>query len=133
MWNKHRRKEQMGNSNPKCKQPNWEESKQEILKQKSFVDKYGVTYKQVCLGKVSDLTPSRKHRYLGRPARNLDAQGGYKGYMRYYGDSDEQRDSDWWRDLIKEGKKHGIYIRPSSDKNRTFIMAGIKIRDRSET
>lgn len=52
--------------------------------------------------------------------------------MRYSGDSDEQRDNNWWRDLIKEGKKHGIYIRSSDDKHRTFVMAGIKIRDRQK-
>jgi hypothetical protein len=111
----------------------WEKLREEILRQESFVDEYGDEYKQTCLGKVSDHTPSGKHRDFGRPARNLDAQGGYKGYTRYSGDSDEQRDSDWWRALIAEGKKHGIYIRPSSDKDRAFIMAGIKIKDRSET
>ena len=111
----------------------WEKLKEEILRQESFVDKYGDECKQTTLGKVSDLTPSGKHRDFGRPARNLDAQGGYKGYLRYSGDTDEQRDSDWWRDLIEAGKKHGIYIRPSSDKNRTFVMTGIKIKDRSET
>jgi len=69
----------------------------------------------------------------------LNASGSYKGYERAPElltrpiDKAEQEDSDWWRDLIEEGKQHGIYIRPSSDKNRTFIMAGIKIRDRSET
>lgn len=110
----------------------WEKVKKGILRQKSFFDKYGDECKEITLGRVSDLAPSGKHRDFGRPARNLDAQGGYKGYMRYSGDSDEQRDSDWWRDLIKEGKKHGIYIRPSDDKHRTFVMAGIKIRNRSE-
>lgn len=52
--------------------------------------------------------------------------------MRYSGDSDEQRDSSCWGDLLEEAKKHRIYIRPS-DENRAFIMAGIKIKDRSET
>lgn len=112
---------------------NWETLKEEILRQESSFDKDGNEYKEICLGRVSDLTPSGKHRNLGRPARNLDAQGGYIGYMSYSGDSDEQRDSDWWRDLIEERKKHGIYIRPSPDKHRTFIMAGIKTKDRSET
>ena len=117
---------------PSIKDINWEKLKEEILGQKSLIDKYGDECKEISLGKVSDLTPSGGHRDFGRPARNLDAQGGYKGYMKYSGDSDEQRDSDWWRDLIEEAKKHGIYIRPSSDKNRTFIMAGIKIKDRTE-
>ena len=91
----------------------WEKLKEKILRQESFVDKYGDEYKEVSLGKVSDFTPSCKHRFFGRPARNLEAQGSYKKYMRYSGDSDEQRDSDWWGDLIDEGKKHRIYIRPS--------------------
>jgi len=121
------------------KNPDWEKLKEEILRQESFVDKYGDECKEISLGKVSDLTPSGKHRDFGRPARNLNASGSYKGYVRAPElltrpiDETEQEDSDWWRDLIEEGKKHGIYIRPSSDKNRTFIMAGIKIKDRSET
>jgi hypothetical protein len=98
----------------------------------SFIDKYGDECKEIFLGKVADLTPSGKQRDFGRPARNLIDQGSYKGYVRT-DETDEQEDSDWWRDLIEEGKKHGIYIRPSSDSNRSFIMAGIKIRDRTET
>ena len=109
---------------------NWKTLKEEILRQESFIDKYGDTCKEISLGKVSDLTPSGKHRDFGRPSRNLMWTGSYKGYMRA---PIEQEDSDWWKDLIEEGKKHGIYIRPSPDKHRTFIMAGIKIKDRSET
>ena len=117
---------------------NWEKLKQKILRQKSFIDKYGDECKEISLGRVSDLTPSGKHRDFGRPARNLEAQGSYKGYVKAPElltrpiEKAEQEDSDWWRDLIKEGKEHGIYIRPSDDKHRTFVMAGIKIRDRSE-
>jgi hypothetical protein len=110
---------------------NWEKLKEEILRKKSDKDKCGYEYKEIFLGKVSDLTPSGRHRDFGRPARNLYFQGGYKGYMRYSGDSDEQQDSDWWRDSIEEAKKHGVYIRPS-DKSRKFIMAGIIIKDRPE-
>jgi len=117
---------------------NWKELKQEILRQESFFDKYGDVCKQISLGRVSDLTPSGKHRDFGRPARNLTAQGSYKGYEKNPEllvrpiDKAEQEDNDWWRDLVDEGKKHGVYIRPSSDKHRTFSMAGIKIKDRSE-
>jgi hypothetical protein len=117
----------------------WEKLKEEILRQKSFVDKYGDECKEISLGKVADLTPSGRQRDFGRPARNLNASGSYKGYVKAPKsltgpiDKSEQEDSDWWRDLIEQGKKHKIYIRPSSDKNRTFIMAGIKIKDRSET
>jgi hypothetical protein len=115
-----------------AKNLNWEKLKEEILREESFINERGDECKEKPLGKVSDLTPSGKHRDFGRPARNLDAQGSYKGYMRYSGDSDEQRDSDWWRDLIEEAKKHGIYIRPSSDRNRISIVAGIKVKDRPE-
>lgn len=84
----------------------WEKLKEEILRQESFVDKYGDTYKETCLDRVSDLTPSGKHRCFGRPARNLDAQGGYKNYlMCYSGTPDEQRDSDWWGTLLEKRKK----------------------------
>lgn len=117
----------------------WEKLKEEILRQESFVDRYGDEYKRTCLGKVSDLTPSGKHYDFGRPARSLIDKGSYIGYVRAPElltrppNKIEQRDSDWWRALIAEGKKHGIYIRLSSDKDRAFIMAGIKIKDRSET
>jgi len=113
--------------------------KQKILAQKRFVDKKGDVHKQISLGRVSDLTPSGKHRDFGRPARNLEAQGSYKGYVKTPEllirpvDRAEQEDSDWWQNLIDEGKGHDVWIRPSSDKYRTFIMAGIKIKDRSET
>lgn len=117
----------------------WEKLKEEILRQESFVDKHGDECKEISLGKVSDLTPSGKHRDFGRLARNLEAQGSYKGYVRAPElldrpiNKDEQEDNDWWKDLFDEGKRYGIYIRPSSDKHRTFIKAGIKIKDRSET
>ncbi len=116
---------------------NWEELKQKILEQKSFVDKYGDVHKQISLGRVSDLTPSGKHRDFGRPARNLMAPGSYKGYVKAPEllarpiDEAEQEDIDWWKDLVDEGKKHDIWIKPSSDKHRLFIMAGIKVTDRS--
>lgn len=117
----------------------WEKLREEILRQESFVDECGDEYKQTCLGKVSDHTPSGKHRDFGRPARNLIDEGSYIGYVRAPElltrppNKIEQEDSKWWTHLIAEGKKHGIYIRPSSDKDRAFIMAGIKIKDRSET
>jgi len=117
----------------------WKELKQKILRHESFVDKYRDECKQIALGKVSDLTPSGKHRNFGRPARNLMPQGSFKGYVKAPEllirriNKAEQEDNDWWKDLLDEGKKHGIYIRPSSDKQRTFIMAGMKIKDRSET
>jgi hypothetical protein len=116
----------------------WAKLKKEILTQKSFIDKYGDGCKEISLGKASDLTPSCKHHNFGRPARNLEAQGSYKGYVKVPElltrpvDKPEQEDSDWWRDLIKQGKKHKIYIKPSG-KDRSFIVAGIKIKDRSET
>jgi hypothetical protein len=119
------------------KDVNWEKWKQEILKQTSFVDKYGDECKEIILGEVSDLTPSGRHRDFGRSARNLEAQGSFKGYMKASElrsrppTKDEQEDSDWWTDLCNEGKKHGLYIR-SSDKNRKIIVAGLKIKDRSE-
>jgi len=118
---------------------NWKELEQEILRQKSFVDRYGDVYKQISLGRVSDLTPSGKHHDFGRPARNLTSPSSYKYYerapelLRRPVDKAEQEDNDWWKALVDEGKKHGVYIRPSSDKHRTFIMAGMKIKDRSET
>jgi hypothetical protein len=117
---------------------NWEKWKQEILKQKSFIDKYGDEYKEIILGEVSDLTPSGSHRDFGRPARNLLATGSYGGYLKtsQLGSrpptQDEQEDSAWWRDLRNEGKKHQIYITPS-DKDRKIIVAGMKIKDGSET
>ena len=118
---------------------NWKELKQEILRQKSFVNEHGDECKEISLGRVSDLTPSGKHRDFGRSARNLAAPGSFKGWVKAPEllvrpvNKAEQEDSDWWKDLINEGKKHGIYIIPSSDKHRTFVMAGIKIKDRSET
>jgi len=118
---------------------NWEKLKQEILRQETFVDRYGDVYKQISLGKVSDLTPSGKHHDFGRPARNLTSPSAYKHWVKnskllvHPPDKVEQNDNDWWKDLVDEGKKHGVYIRPSDDKYRTFIMAGIKIKDRSET
>jgi hypothetical protein len=117
---------------------NWEKWKQEILRQKSFTDKYGDECKEITLGKVSSLAPSGKHRDFGRPARNLEATGSYKGYVKAPQLSsrpptqDEQEDSDWWANLCNEGKKHEIYIRPS-DKDRKIIVAGIKVKDKSET
>lgn len=117
---------------------NWDELKQQILKQKSFVDKYGDVHKQISLGRVSDLTPSGKHHDFGRPARNLIASGSYIRYVKAPEllnrpiSKAEQEDNDWWKNLIDEGKKHGVWIRPSSDKHRSFIMAGIKIKDREE-
>jgi hypothetical protein len=114
------------------KNVNWEELTQKIQSQESFIDEHGDECKEISLGRVADLTPSGQHRDFGRPARNLIEQGSYKGYMRTVG-KDEQEDSDWWRDLIQKGKEHEIYIRPSSDSNRSFIMAGMKIKDRSET
>jgi hypothetical protein len=121
-----------------AKNVNWEEWKQEIMKQKSFIDKYGDEYKEIILGEVSDLVPSGKHRNFGRSARNLEATGSYDGYLKMpqLGSRpptrDEQEDSAWWRDLCNEGKEHQIYIRPS-DEDRKIIVAGIKIKDRSET
>jgi hypothetical protein len=118
---------------------NWEELKQKILSQQSRVNKYGDVYRKICLGKVSDLTPSSKHRDFGRPAQNLTSPSPYKHWVKSPEllvrppDKTEQEDNDWWKDLVDEGKKHGVYIRPSSDKHRTFIMAGMKIKDRSET
>jgi len=118
---------------------NWEELKEEIVREKSFIDEYGDECKEISLGKVSDLTPSGRHRDFGRPSRNLMATGSYKDYVkapellaRPAGKA-EQEDSDWWRDLIEKGKEHGVYVRPSSDRKRTFIMVGIKVKDRSET
>lgn len=109
----------------------WEKLKQQIQSKVSFINEYGDECKEISLGKVADLTPSGKHRDFGRPARNLIDQGSYKGYMKAP-EGDEQKDSDWWRDLIEQGKKHEVYIRSSSDSNRSFIMAGMKIKDRSE-
>jgi hypothetical protein len=117
----------------------WEKLKQQIQSKVSFINEYGDECKEMSLGKVADLTPSGKRRDFGRPSRNLEATGSYKGCVRATElgtrppNKDEQQDSDWSRDLVDGGKEHGIYIRPSSDKNRTFIMAGIKIKDRSET
>lgn len=117
---------------------NWEKLKQDILRQESRRDKCGYRYKEISLGKVSDLTPSGKHRDFGRPARNLTAQGPYKGWVKEPEllvrpvDDAEQEDNDWWKDLVNEGKKHGIYIRPS-DKDRTEIMAGMQVKDTSKT
>jgi len=48
-------------------------------------------------------------------------------------DKAEQEDNDWWKELIAKAEKYGVYIRPSDDKHRTFVMAGIKIKDRAET
>ena len=116
---------------------NWEKLKQQIQSQESFINEYGDKCKEISLGKVVDLTPSGKHHDFGRPARNLIDQGSYKGYVRelvvHPVSKGEQEDSDWWRDLIEQGKKHEVYIRPSSDSNRSFIMAGMKIKDRLET
>jgi hypothetical protein len=113
------------------KDVNWEKWKQEIAKQKVFTDKYGVKYKEIILGEVSDLVPSGKHRNFGRPARNLEASGSYIGYVKTPQlcsrppTRDEQEDSDWWTNLYHEGKKRGIYIRPS-DEDRKIIVAGMK-------
>jgi hypothetical protein len=120
------------------KDVNWEKWKQEMSKQESFIDEYGVEYKEIILGEVSDLAPSGKHRDFGRGARNLVATGSYGGYLKAPQlcsrppTQDEQEDSDWWRDLCNEAKKHEIYIRPS-DKDRKIIVAGMKTGDRSET
>ena len=115
---------------------NWEKLKQEIASHESFIDEHGDECKEISLGKVADLTPSGKHRDFGRPARNLIEQGSYKGYVRSPEllvrpvEKDEQEDNDWWKDLIEKAKIHGVYIRPSSDSDRSFIMAGIKTGDR---
>lgn len=118
------------------KKINWNELKQDILKQESFVDDKGDVHKQICLGRVSNLTPSGKHRTFGRPGRDWTSPGGYVGYAKVRDLAiieEERRDFQWWRKLLAEAKRHGIYIRPSDDKHRTFIMAGIKVKDRSET
>ena len=118
---------------------NWEKLKEDIMREKSFINEYGDECKEISLGKVSDLTPSGTHTDFGRPSRNLAAPGPFKGYVKEPEllarppSKTEQEDSDWWRGLIEEGRKHGVYITISSDENRTFIMAGIKIKDRSET
>ena len=118
---------------------NWEKLKQQIQSQESFIDKHGDKWKEISLGKVADLTPSGKHRAFGRPGRNKDRPGSYKRWARsprlavHPVSKDEQEDNDWWKDLIEQGDKHEVYIRPSSDSNRSFIMAGMKIKDRSET
>jgi hypothetical protein len=118
---------------------NWEKRKQQIQSQESFIDKYGDTWKEISLGEVADLTPSGKHRVFGRPGRHKDRPGGYKRWVRSPGlfvhpvSKDEQEDNDWWKDLLEQGDKHGVYIRPSSDRSRSFIMAGILIKERSET
>jgi hypothetical protein len=45
--------------------------------------------------KVSELTPSGKHRDFGRPARNVNGSPGpYKGYVKGPIDSELQADSD---------------------------------------
>jgi hypothetical protein len=68
----------------------------------------------------------------------LEAPGAYKGWTRNPElrarppDSAEQEDDLWWRKLVDEGKKHGVYVKPSDDKDRMFIVVGMKIRDRSE-
>lgn len=113
---------------------NWKELKQKILREESFVNEYGDECKEVSLGRVSNLTPSGKHRDFGRPARNVNGSpGSYVGYVKGPIDLELQADSDWWKKLLAEAKKHEVYIRPSDDKHRTFLMAGMKIRDRSET
>lgn len=56
----------------------WEKLQEEILRQKRFTNECGDACKEISLGKVSILSPSGKHRDFGRPARNLDAQGGHK-------------------------------------------------------
>ena len=103
----------------------------------SFIDEYGDQCKEVSLGKVSDLTPSGKHRDFGREARDLISQGSYKGYfkVRDVRDIRELRnqtgqDMDWWMNLLEEAKRHGLYVRPSQDKHRTFIVAGIIVKKR---
>ena len=112
----------------------WEELKQRILSEDSFVNELGDECKETCLGRVSDLTPSGKHRDFGRPARNVNGSpGSYKGYVKGPIDPELQADSDWWRKLLAEAKKHEIYVRSSDDEHRTFLMAGMKISDRSET
>lgn len=109
----------------------WEELKQKILREESFVNDLGDECKEACLGRVSDLTPSGKHRDFGRPARNVNGSpGSYKGYVKDPIDPELQADSDWWRKLLVEAKKHQIYVRSSDDEHRTFLMAGIKISDR---
>jgi hypothetical protein len=120
------------------KDVDWEKLKQEILREESFIDKYGDECKETTLGKLADLTPSGEHRDFGRPARNLAALGSYKGYVRApeLGSrpprKNEQQDSDWWTDLCNEGNKHGFYIRPS-DEDRKILVVGMKVKDRSET
>jgi hypothetical protein len=113
---------------------NWEELKQRILREDSFVNEFGDECRETCLGRVSDLTPSGKHRDFGRPARNVNGSpGSYKGYVKGSIGLEFQTDSEWWRKLLTEAEKHEIYVRPSDDEHRTFLMAGIKTGDRSET
>lgn len=119
------------------KDVNWGKLREKILGQESFIDKYGDECKEVSLGDVAELTPSGKHRDFGREARKPDLPGSYIRYAKVSevparDDGAWQEDSDWWDDLNKKGREHGIYIRPS-DKDRATIMAGIIIRDREES
>jgi len=113
---------------------NWEKLKQQIQSEKSFINEHGDECKETSLGRVVDLTPSRKHRDFGRPARNVNGSpGSYKGYVKGSIDPESQADSDWWGKLLAEAERHEIYVRPSDDEHRTFLMAGMKTKDRSET
>jgi hypothetical protein len=115
----------------------WKEWEKRILKQGIFVDKYGHVCKQISLGKVSDFTPSGKPRDFGRTSHDPISPGSYKHYVKAPElrsrpvEKDEQEDSDWWSHLTEEAEKHGIYITPS-DEDRKIIVAGMKIKDRSE-
>ena len=113
---------------------NWITLKSRIMAEPSFIDKYGDQCKQLSLGKVSDLTPSGKHRDFGRPGRDKFSPGSYKGYLRVTDirevDTELRQDMEWWKKLREEARKHDIYTRPSDDKNRTFIMAGLIIEKR---
>lgn len=64
------------------KEINWDELKQNILKQESFVDDKGDLVKQICLGRVPSLTPSGKHRAFGRSGHDWAFPGRYVGYAK---------------------------------------------------
>jgi hypothetical protein len=112
---------------------NWNRIKRKILTQKSFINDDGNECKEVCLGKVADLTPSGQHHDFGRHGRSLEHTGSYKSYVKLKTDNELgavlRKDSDWLNDLMAQAKKHDIYIRISNDKERTFINAGINMDD----
>jgi len=116
---------------------NWKEWEKRILKQESFVDRYEHLCKEISLGRISDLTPSGKPRDFGRASHDPISPGSYGHYVKAPElrsrpvEKDEQEDNDWWKDLTEEAEKHGIYITPS-DEDRKIIVAGIKVKNRSE-